>query len=584
MLDSELEYLTGKPNEDPSIEELEPLDETTNGPYFLNISSPTKTLYLGQTQIDLIGITQLASPDELESFIKDCAEFSYTTREIERLKETFPESKRTIFTDYCSKIPSTKTPTERSYLVRRNIEVPELDEAEVDEIMNLYYRGYQNLAIERLGKQNKKALQAIRDNFFRRQTADYDDVKYTTYEEMENLGKKLSDFNCLLITSGKYSCVKNDEEFDSYHVNRALEFAKKNGLQVRYHSLLTQDMPLDFRKKESLKIFVQESIDFINSHNAEIKSKNNGEEKGLITSVDLMNEIISIHPNSEGEYENIWEQSGLTTEDIIDIFSYAKNHKPEGVSYVYNEAFVEVPEKRAKQLEIARKLSAAGLIDTFGTQMHISTNTKAKNITESFADLKQLSDETGLKIAITEFDCYVPPKTLTKLQKNGCTDKEIRQIAIELKKEKIQEVERIAEESQIAFSEVGYWSATDSMDHNKRRARLNDPKTTPESLYGGLYGDELKNKAATKTKSVARKIPSYSEELQHMLEERHPIKPETSTSLSQQKDSAKVFTKKSNTTVNNAPSGGESNGYANVPILLIMILLLVAIVHIIVTM
>lgn len=40
------------------------------GPYYLNTTTPIKGIYLGETQIDLITITEIATRDELQEFIK----------------------------------------------------------------------------------------------------------------------------------------------------------------------------------------------------------------------------------------------------------------------------------------------------------------------------------------------------------------------------------------------------------------------------------------------------------------------------------------------------------------------------------
>lgn len=62
--------------------------------YFLDIDAPEKTIYLGQTQIDLIEITELSSPEELANYVENCAQFVYTPQEIDKLKASFPESKK----------------------------------------------------------------------------------------------------------------------------------------------------------------------------------------------------------------------------------------------------------------------------------------------------------------------------------------------------------------------------------------------------------------------------------------------------------------------------------------------------------
>lgn len=69
----------------------------------------------------------------------------------------------------------------------------------------------------------------------------------------------------------------------------------------------------------------------------------------VINAIDLFNELVSFNKNEKGEYENIWETKyGITIEDICRVFSYAKEHKPDGVNYLYNEPFLEDAARRKK--------------------------------------------------------------------------------------------------------------------------------------------------------------------------------------------------------------------------------------------
>ena len=80
-----------------------------------------------------------------------------------------------------------------------------------------------------------------------------------------------------------------------------------------------------------------------------IQKDENGNTRGLITSIDLFNEIISfdkVNENGErdenGEYRNMWQlKYGITLEELMQTFSYALENKLEGVTYVYNEPFLE---------------------------------------------------------------------------------------------------------------------------------------------------------------------------------------------------------------------------------------------------
>ena len=98
------------------------------------------------------------------------------------------------------------------------------------------------------------------------------------YEEMVLLNSNLDSFNSMLIGSGRIYNVVNDlydennpdKRFDFYFAKRDLDFAYRNGKQVRYHSLLVKDgmesLFVGKSKEEILEIikdYVKESIDFI---------------------------------------------------------------------------------------------------------------------------------------------------------------------------------------------------------------------------------------------------------------------------------------------------------------------------------
>ena len=161
---------------------------------------------------------------------------------------------------------------------------------------------------------------------------------------------------------------------------------------IRYHTLLdkqTRNENLRGRPKDEvlgeLQEYVQKSIDFVAKYNE--NHKING--KGVISSVDLFNEIVSF----EDPYRNMWEELyGISTEELVSVFQYALENKPDGVTYVYNEPFLENPERRQVVIEQLSEINelAPGLIDTIGNQMHIEMTQNLDDIRHCFGDLKKL--------------------------------------------------------------------------------------------------------------------------------------------------------------------------------------------------
>ena len=102
----------------------------------------------------------------------------------------------------------------------------------------------------------------------------------------------------------------------------------------------------------------------------------------------MFNEIISF----DEPYRNMWQELyGISNEELVSIFQYALENKPDGVTYVYNEPFLENHERRQVVIEQLSRIHELdpGLIDTIGTQMHIEMTQNIDDIRHCFEDLKK---------------------------------------------------------------------------------------------------------------------------------------------------------------------------------------------------
>ena len=162
-----------------------------------------------------------------------------------------------------------------------------------------------------------------------------DQLLDVTYDELSGINDVLSNHNTILIATGCYCDIADkmyDEQiqgmkkYDFDYLQRSLDFCHKNGMHVIYHALLDKHTLQDMvgKNKEDvikeLEEYVRQSIDFISNYNEEHKI--NG--KGVISSVELFNEIISF----DEPYKNIWEETfGISTEELMKVFQYAKDNK-----------------------------------------------------------------------------------------------------------------------------------------------------------------------------------------------------------------------------------------------------------------
>ena len=190
--------------------------------------------------------------------------------------------------------------------------------------------------------------------------------------------------------------------------------------------------------------------------------------------MDLFNEIVSFEKNANGEYFNIWESKyGITMDELLPAFDYALQNKPEGVNFLYNEPFLENDERRKKVLEVLRKIDSKrpGLIDTLGSQMHITIGEDEDKIRRCFEDFRTLQERTGKHIQITEFDMSLGRTQIPRVFGNN-PEVTLEQV-YEYKHQKIGEISSIISESGVHLDGISYWSLADGIDCNLERVRSN---------------------------------------------------------------------------------------------------------------
>ena len=438
--------------------------------YSLNIESPITGGYFSSEQIDLLSIIQCKSIDELNIFIANCDQINHVKGIFESISGLdLDTAKRKIFKNYQDTTVKHDEGLEASRKNRFNY----LGITSEEELMSV---------IDKTHPRSEEIL-SLNHHFI---SEEWDQTKSISYEEMEILNSQLSSFNNMLIGSGKIYKVINKYDtdkktkYDFYFAKRDLDFAYKNGKQVRFHSLLVKYDGKIFNGKSKeeimniIKEYVKQSIDFINDYNSSHKVIINGKEEPMINAIDLFNEIVSFDKNEQGEYFNIWEQKyGISMPELMSCFDYALQNKPTGVSYLYNEPFLENDERRKKVLETLSGIDSLrpGLIDTLGSQMHITITQDIGSIERCFADFKKLQEATGKKIQITEFDMSLGKNDVQRVFGPNA-DVALEQV-YDAKSKRISEISNVINSSGVKLSGVSYWSLTDGIDCNLERLRSN---------------------------------------------------------------------------------------------------------------
>lgn len=478
--------------------------------YRLNVSSNNIGGYFSSEQLELLSIVQCQTYEEIVAFVYQCKQLNgvFSKEDLQNfITQDLEQLKRNVFKSYQDTLVSHNS--DRQVVLDNTLYHLGIKQEDIEVVK----RAYTDKSIE--------GMRYIREYIKNRYPNNYEEIfkqahrfisterdqnkMPNLYDEFVLLNQRLSTFDTLLVGSGKPEVVINDffsedsrERFDFYFANRDLDFAKKNNKHIRFHSLLTkgaaESLFVGKTKEEileTLTAYVKTTIDFVNEYNFNHKL---ADGTPVINSIDLFNEIVSFDKNAQGKYENIWETKyGISIQDICRVFQYAKEHKPGGVSYLYNEPFLEDTERRRKVFEVLQSINSTsnGLIDTLGSQMHITFGTSDEQIQECFRDFKFLQDNQGMNIQITEFDLSLSEReTLKTIGDNPQFSYE--QVHT-MKRGRIDSISSIINNSGVKLNGISYWSLTDHIDCNLERVRtnllnkgiINDIRQVP-TVCGGL--------------------------------------------------------------------------------------------------
>lgn len=486
--------------------------------FSLELETPIKGIYLNTETIELLSIIQCKKIDELKAFVANCPQLNISEEDLTNWDESNIEDiKKDLVEQYKKSLLSMKDGIKNFESVIKSIlQYSGIDDKEIDSYISVFQNeGYEGIK-QKLKIEHPKNYTTFAEKAHRFIGMERDQLLDVTYDELSGINDVLSNHNTILIATGCYCDIADKmydkqiqgmKKYDFDYLQRSLDFCHKNGMHVRYHALLDKHTLQDMvgKNKEDvikeLEEYVRQSIDFISNYNEEHKI--NG--KGVISSVELFNEIISF----DEPYKNIWEETfGISTEELMKVFQYAKDNKPDGLTYVYNEPFLENSQRRQAVLEQLSKFTP-GLIDTVGTQMHIDMTQNIGDIRQSFEVFKKL-ESLGITTQITEFDMCLPEKFM--FDENGKVQSEKDLIELinrnsnftvgsiaEFKKIKMSEISKAIEGTGIHLDGITYWSISDTLDHNLERT---NKKTYEQGLsrdiaqtrYSGLYSGLGKSK------------------------------------------------------------------------------------------
>ncbi len=477
--------------------------------YNLDVECSNIGGYLSSEQIDLLRIVECRSSLELSTFVKNCSQIKhrFSDSELERLSGDLDDFKKRVISVYqevmISHDEKKKAPLKK--LIELGLNKGDIVNVALmmsDENRYAKIRSY----LDEVGYDSSVLIKMNHELF----CLERDQIKCLKIGDISLLGDGISDVDTILIGSGRFYNVVNpfyneDEvgRYNFYHTKRDLDYAYDHDKQVRYHSLLVRDIEFGNMSREevimTLKRYVKESIDFINEYN----SSHSDKKRPFINAVDLFNELISFDPMvpcsldenplgwreakrengryiEEGEYKNIWElKYQITASDLVEIFEYAMINKPEGVSYLYNEPFLEDSDRRSKVISLLDEINLCAderkrelgyseeeiesdkFIDTLGTQMHLTIGQDIGLIEDEFRDFRDR------RVQITEFDLSLSKNDAVRMIGNPVMIEEVRK----LKSTLMSKISDVIRNSNCNLTGVSYWTIIDKSDHNLERIR-----------------------------------------------------------------------------------------------------------------
>ena len=192
-------------------------------------------------------------------------------------------------------------------------------------------------------------------------------------------------------------------KFDS--IKRGMEYAKENGIAVRFHTLLWyQQTPEGFftedYQKGSPKVSREVMLKRMESYIRQVMTYMEETYPGMVYCYDVVNEAVN---PGEGDPNGLRAKSfwyEVVGPDFMNYaFEYARKYAPEGVDLYYND--YNCYSKSNQILKVLEPILAAGNIDGIGMQCHLSTST---SVAREVIGTAKTFTKAGFKVQITELD------------------------------------------------------------------------------------------------------------------------------------------------------------------------------------
>ena len=471
-----------------------------------------------EQDIDLMMIANAKTPKELEKALSKITNIRETIPNVPMSDDTFIELRQNIFDSYMESL----TPL-NEYFKNKNINLDK--KIEYLRKSGIFSKDELSLFDTILQSRDKnKILSDINKTFSSDKVHQiFQTLKdYTPIEKEGILGSDITAYQKLYEElQNNYNSITLDElakrggvslqdgTFDFSHLQKALDFAKDNGKQVRLNTILFyMDCPdelYNLDKTPENKLFVkQELVKYVDAITSYIRDNGYAD---VIRSVDVFNELLNrfaIDGETPYKYRGDIEQdrsvkdfdnikSGwlkhLNIDDLCDVITIARKNLP-NTDFTYNDDNLTDFKKIPATAELLQKIREyeikynVRLIDSIGTQMHIDNNVSKIDIIRMFDSLSQF----GLPIEITEFD-------LAMTFVEGLSEEEIQSLRAQKMNDFFESISECKDKDNIRG--VTIWSKTDKQNFRVslvNEERIQNGLEPIETLHGGFYNDDMSMK------------------------------------------------------------------------------------------
>ncbi|AFZ35450.1 Endo-1,4-beta-xylanase [Stanieria cyanosphaera PCC 7437] len=192
-------------------------------------------------------------------------------------------------------------------------------------------------------------------------------------------------------------------EFNTYNLDKIIDFAVTNNLKVRGHTLFWDT---SHPKHRSFPPSVQEFSDMYE------QVMRRYEQKNVIFCWDVINEVLidpQMNPSDTTDNPDWSLLKGVTPELLRDIVQVVNRRSPNLETYINDFNIEQAGDKQDKFLKLGQYLAQNTNLTGLGIQSHLIFSKENPFQIDEFEDLLKKIKDIGLKPVITELDVIMYP-------------------------------------------------------------------------------------------------------------------------------------------------------------------------------